>query len=192
MFGTGNPTGNVPLKLESFVMLGILAQQTWSPYAAGAGIGVLVCLSFLLSDRPLGVSTAYAKVSGLLEKAISRKTAENEFYQETVPRVDWVLMILPGVIIGAFLSAILSGQFHLSCVPGLWETAFGTNAALRILTAFIGGVILAFGARWANGCTTGHSISGTSQLSLSGILFTVCFFLSGIAAAFMLSRFIGV
>jgi uncharacterized membrane protein YedE/YeeE len=173
-------------------MLELLAQQTWSPYAAGAGIGILVCISFLLSDRPLGISTAYAKVSGLLEKALSHKRAENEFYRETVPRVDWILMILPGVIIGAFLSAILSGQFHLVWVPGLWETAFGTNAALRLLTALIGGIILAFGARWANGCTTGHGISGTSQLSLSGILFTACFFLSGIATAFVLSRFIGV
>ena len=55
-----------------------------------------------------------------------------------------------------------------------------------------GGIILAFGARWANGCTTGHSVSGTSQLSLSGILFTACLFLSGILTAFMLSRFIWV
>jgi hypothetical protein len=101
-------------------------------------------------------------------------------------------MILPGVIIGAFLSATLSGQFNLVWVPGLWETAFGTNAALRFFTALIGGIILAFGARWANGCTTGHGISGTSQLSLSGILFTACFFLSGIATAFVLSRFTGV
>jgi uncharacterized membrane protein YedE/YeeE len=182
----------MPLKQESFVMLDILAQQTWSPYAAGAGIGILVCISFLLSDRPLGISTAYAKVSGLLEKAITPKRAENEFYRETVPRVDWILMILPGVIIGAFLSATLSGQFHLVWVPGLWDTAFGTNAVLSFLTALIGGIILAFGARWANGCTTGHGISGTSQLSLSGILFTACFFLSGIATAFVLSRFIGV
>jgi len=173
-------------------MLELLAQQTWSPYAAGAGIGILVWLSFLLSDRPLGISTAYAKVSGLLEKAISPKRAENEFYRETVPRVDWILMILPGVIIGAFLSAILSGQFHLAWVPGLWETVSGTHAALRFLTALTGGIILAFGARWANGCTTGHSISGTSQLSLSGILFTACLFLSGILTAFMLSRFIWV
>ncbi len=173
-------------------MLDILAQQTWSPYAAGAGIGILVCISFLLSDRPLGISTAYAKVSGLLEKAITPKRAENEFYRETVPRVDWILMILPGVIIGAFLSATLSGQFHLVWVPGLWDTAFGTNAVLSFLTALIGGIILAFGARWANGCTTGHGISGTSQLSLSGILFTACFFLSGIATTFVLSRFIGV
>jgi len=107
----------MPLKQESFAMLDILAQQTWSPYAAGAGIGILVCISFLLSDRPLGISTAYAKVSGLLEKAITPKRAENEFYRETVPRVDWILMILPGVIIGAFLSAILSGQFHLVWCP---------------------------------------------------------------------------
>ncbi len=96
-------------------------------------------------------------------------------------------MILPGFIIGASLSAILSGQFHLSWVPGMWEMAFDGYAALRFLPAFFGGIILAFGARWANGCTTGHGVSGTSQLSLSGILFTACFFLAGITTAFVLS-----
>jgi len=173
-------------------MFDVFFQPTWSPYAAGAGIGVLVYISFLLFDRPLGISTAYAKVSGLLEKAISPKRVENEFYRETVPRVDGVLMILPGVIIGAFLSVILSGQFHLFWVPGMWETAFGANAVLRFIAALAGGIILAFGARWANGCTTGHSISGTSQLSLSGILFTACFFLAGIMTAFVLSWLFGV
>jgi uncharacterized protein len=173
-------------------MLEILTQATWSPYAAGAGIGILVCVSFLLSDRPLGISTAYAKVSGLLEKAVSPKRADSEFYRETVPRVDWVLMILPGIIIGACLSAFLSGRFHLSWIPRMWETALGGNPALRFTVALAGGIILAFGARWANGCTTGHGISGTSQLSVSGILFTACFFLSGIATAFVLFRVIGV
>lgn len=173
-------------------MLEILTQATWSPYAAGAGIGILVCVSFLLSDRPLGISTAYAKVSGLLEKAVSPKRADSEFYRETVPRVDWVLMILPGIIIGACLSAVLSGRFHLSWIPRMWETAWGGNPALRFTVALVGGIILAFGARWANGCTTGHGISGTSQLSVSGILFTACFFLSGIATAFVLFRVIGV
>jgi hypothetical protein len=172
-------------------MFDVFFQPTWSPYTAGAGIGILVCISFLLSDRPLGISTAYAKVSGLMEKAISPERVESELYRETIPRVDWVLVILPGVIVGASLSAILSGQFHLFWVPGMWETAFGANAVLRFIAALAGGIILAFGARWANGCTTGHGISGTSQLSLSGILFTACFFLAGITTAFVLSRLIG-
>jgi hypothetical protein len=46
---------------------------SWSPYIVGAGIGVLIWTSFLLSDRPLGCSTAYAKTAGMVESAISQK-----------------------------------------------------------------------------------------------------------------------
>ena len=96
-------------------MSGILFPATWSPYAAGAGIGVLVCLSFLLCNRPLGASSAYVKARGLLEKAVDPHLEEKKEYdREIPPRVDGVLMLLPGIIIGAFIAAVLSGQFHLS------------------------------------------------------------------------------
>ena len=173
-------------------MLEALFQATWSPYAAGAGIGVLVCFSFLLCDRPLGASSAYMKARGLLERAVDPHLEEKkEFYREIEPRVDGVLMILPGIIIGACISAVLSGQFHLSWVPALWAAAFGDNAMVRLIGAFGGGIILAFGSRWAGGCTSGHGISGTSQLSLASILSTACFFIGGIATAFLIFHFPG-
>ena len=49
---------------------GLLAMKSWSPYLAGAGIGILSWFAFLLSDHPLGVSTAFAKTSGMIEKAV--------------------------------------------------------------------------------------------------------------------------
>jgi uncharacterized protein len=174
-------------------MSGILFPATWSPYAAGAGIGVLVCLSFLLCNRPLGASSAYVKARGLLEKAVDPHLEEKkEYYREIPPRVDGVLMLLPGIIIGAFIAAIISGQFHLSWVPGLWSTTFGDNAIIRLIAAFAGGIILAFGARWAGGCTSGHGISGTSQLSLASIVSAACFFIGGIVAAFVIFHVAGV
>ncbi|ABS55142.1 protein of unknown function DUF395, YeeE/YedE [Methanoregula boonei 6A8] len=175
-------------------MFDMLFAPTWSPYIAGAGIGILVCLSFLMCNRPLGTSSAYAKAWGLLEKAVDPAVEEKkEFYREEIPpRVDGVLMLLPGILIGAFLSAALSGQLHLSLVPLLWAGAFGNNAILRVVVAFLGGIVLAFGARWAGGCTSGHGISGTSQLALSSIVSAACFFIGGIITAFLLFHGSGV
>jgi hypothetical protein len=133
------------------------------------------------------------KARGLLEKAVDPHVEEKkEYYREIAPRVDGVLMILPGIVIGAFISAVLSGQFHLSWVPGLWSATFGDNAIVRVLAAFAGGIILAFGARWAGGCTSGHGISGTSQLSVASIVSAACFFIGGIAAAFVIFHVVGV
>lgn len=174
-------------------MMEFLMQASWSPYIAGAGIGVLSCLALVLADRPLGCSTAFVKARGLIGRIINReKTDKTEYYQEIVPRVDWALMIIPGIIIGAFLSSVLSGTFRLVWVPALWVSVFGESAVIRVLVALAGGILLGFGARWAGGCTSGHGISGSIQLSLASMVTAACFFAGGIAVAMLLYRVIGV
>ena len=174
-------------------MLSILTAVSWSPYLAGAGIGVLSCLALVLADRPLGCSTAFVKARGLIGRAINReKTEKMEYYQDIVPRVDWALMIIPGIIIGAFLSSFISGTFHIVWIPSLWGSVFGENAILRIIVALTGGILLGFGARWAGGCTSGHGISGSIQLSLASMITAACFFAGGIAVAMLLYHGIGV
>jgi uncharacterized protein len=173
-------------------VLELLTLATWSPYLAGAGIGILSCLAFLLSDRPIGCSTAFVKARGLIGRAVNaEKVAAMDYYREIVPRVDWPFMIIPGVILGAYISVTLSGQFHLMWVPGLWDQTFGPNPFLRVVVALAGGILLGFGARWAGGCTSGHGISGSIQLSLASMVTAACFFAGGIAVAMLLFRVIG-
>jgi uncharacterized protein len=174
-------------------MFGIFTQAAWSPYLAGAGIGILSCLALVLADRPLGCSTAFVKARGLIGKMISKeKTGTMEYYRNIVPQVDWAFMIIPGIIIGAFLSSSLSGTFHVVWVPLMWVSVFGDNAVIRVIAALAGGVLLGFGARWAGGCTSGHGISGSIQLSLASMVTAACFFAGGITVAMLLYRVIGV
>ncbi len=172
-------------------MFEYFTQVIWSPYVAGAGIGVLSCLAFLLADRPIGCSTAFVKARGLIGKAINpEKTEKKEYYREIIPQIDWAFMIIPGIIIGAFISAIISGQFHVFWVPRLWGETFGYNPVIRIIAALAGGILLGFGARWAGGCTSGHGINGSIQLSLASIITACCFFIGGIATALLIFRVI--
>jgi uncharacterized membrane protein YedE/YeeE len=174
-------------------MLEFLIMARWSPYIAGAGIGIVSCLAFVLADRPLGCSTAFVKARGLIGKIFSaEKTMAMEYYREIVPRVDWPFMIIPGIIIGAFLSSYLSGTFHVLWVPALWESVFGGSILLRLAVALAGGILLGFGARWAGGCTSGHGISGSIQLSLASLITAACFFIGGIAVAMLLYGVVGV
>jgi hypothetical protein len=171
-------------------MIEWFAMASWSPYIVGAGIGVLIWTTFLLSDRPLGCSTAYAKSAGMVESAISRKNAEQMlYYQKFPPRVDWQWILIIGVIGGAFLSAYLSGTFTILIVPPVFAEAFGTNAILRSAVALTGGLLMGIGARWAGGCTSGHGISGTLQLSLASWVAAICFFAAGILVAGLLFGF---
>lgn len=173
-------------------MIDWLFQEQWSPYIAGVGIGILCWCAFLLSDKALGCSTAYARTSGMIERLFrGSKVAEKPYYQTYTPTVDWEWMLVLGIIIGAFLSSVLSGLFTVQWVPSIWAATFGTNFSLRWIVALTGGILLGFGSRWAGGCTSGHGISGTLQLAVSGWVAFVCFFAGGVATAFVMFTLIG-
>jgi uncharacterized membrane protein YedE/YeeE len=88
-----------------------------------------------------------------------------------------------GIILGAFLAAYSGGEITARWIPSLWEERFGSSEALRLGVAFIGGVVMAFGARLAGGCTSGHGISGALQLSVGSWIALMCFFAGGAVTA---------
>ena len=165
--------------------------KEWSPYVVGAGIGLLNCLAFLLSDRYIGCSKAFSDIFATAERLIKgSQIFEKPYYQKFVPRIDWFFMLVIGIIFGAVISAWLSGEFQAVWVPSLWESRFGANAFLRFIVALVGGICIGLGARWAGGCTSGHGISGTIQLVVSSWLAVMCFFVGGIITAILLFKII--
>lgn len=160
----------------------------WSPYLAGAGIGVLLCLSMLLSAKPLGCGVAFTTTAGMIEGLIKgrEKVSEKPYFQMFPLRIDWQWMLVAGIIIGAFISAMASGTFYISWVPYTFAQAFGYSPVLRVLTALIGGVLVGLGARWCWGCPSSHGISGIPQLSLASCIAVACMFAVGIATALLM------
>ncbi len=161
----------------------------WSPYLVGALIGLLSMATFYFSNKPLSVSTAYARLAGMVGNLISKGHTENlKFYQDKKPKVEWGVMLVFGMLLGAFIAAATGGDFAAAWVPAMWENRFGPDVALRLGVAFLGGVVLAYGARLAGGCTSGHGISGALQLSVSSWVALACFFIGGVATAMLLYR----
>ena len=159
----------------------------WNPYMVGGLIGLLSMATFYFSNKPLGVSTAYARLAGLLGYFFSKPYIDSlKFYQDEPPKIDWEVMLLFGVVVGAFLAAFSGDEFKVSAVPVLWESHFGDSVSLRLAVAFVGGVIMAFGARLAGGCTSGHGISGTLQLSVGSWLALAAFFAGGVVTAMVM------
>ena len=164
-----------------------LTEVRWSPYAAGIGIGVLSWFTFLISGKPLGCSTSFARSAGMIEKLLRGGRVPTKLYfQENPPVVDWQWMLVAGMVIGAFLSSAISGDFQWQWIPPRWEAAFGADRMIRIGVALIGGILLGFGSRWAGGCTSGHGISGTMQLALSSWISAICFFVGGVLTAHLI------
>lgn len=166
------------------------AGAAWSPYLVGALIGVLSMLTFYFSNKPLGASTAYARVAGMLGNAVApRHTSSLKYFQDNKPAVDWEVMLVAGAILGGFLAAWTGGEFAMEGLPPMWAARFGQDSLVpRLASALLGGVLVAFGARLAGGCTSGHGISGALQLSVGSWIALLCFFAGGIATAMLMYR----
>ena len=160
----------------------------WSPYLVGALIGVLSMLTFYFSAKPLGASTAFANVTGLIGRLIApRHTGSLQFYADRkTSEIGWEVALVIGVILGAFLAAWSGGEITGRWLPPMWAERFGESVWLRMAVGFLGGGLMAFGARMAGGCTSGHGISGTMQLSVGSWIALLGFFAGGIATAMIL------
>lgn len=157
----------------------------WSPYLVGALLGVLSWLTFYFSDKPIGASSFYATVAGLLGKFVAKKHTEKlAYYKSNPPVVDWEFAFVVAAVGGAFLAAFTGGEITGEWLPPMWEARFGEGTiGLRAAVATLGGALMAFGARLAGGCTSGHGISGTLQLNVGSWIAVICFFVGGIAVA---------
>lgn len=164
-----------------------LGKKAWSPYLVGVGIGVLSWFAFWSADHPLGITTAFEHTAALGIEAVAPGFAEsNSYYQDNSPKIGWEWMLVVGVFIGSLFSSFSSGDREPLLVPSMWQQRFGTSVGLRLTVAFFGAALMMFGARLAQGCTSGHGISGNLQLAASSWLFSITFFLVAILTAFLL------
>lgn len=156
----------------------------WNPYLAGALSGLVSIGSIWFVGKYFGASTTFVRTAGMVEKWFSpEKVASMPYFIKEMPVIDWQWMFVIGIALGAFLAAVFSGSFRWRAVPSMWQNRFGSAILPRAGIAFIGGILAMFGARLADGCPSGHGLSGVLQLSVSGFIALVCFFAGGLITA---------
>ncbi|SEA46108.1 hypothetical protein SAMN05660420_02147 [Desulfuromusa kysingii] len=162
----------------------------WSPYIAGAFVGVLAVLSVLVTtvilDKPkyIGASTTFVRAVGFVEQVVSSEhVAENAYFMSKKIKVDWQMLFVVGIFAGSLISSRMGKTAKIEMVPPIWRERFGPSIVVRGVGAFIGGIILMFGARMAGGCPSGHGMSGNMQLAVSGLLALGFFLLGAIITA---------
>ena len=151
------------------------------PWHAAAILALLNLAAYLASGWPIGLSTAYAKFGAMLETLLTpQHAAQLEYFQRPSlmavieghtltggggPQLDLIFFtetaLLCGVLAGAFLTALRLGEFRIYGLPP-WRQG---------LAAFGGGMLLALGARLANGCNIKHLLGGLPLLSIQSIVF---------------------
>lgn len=156
----------------------------WNPYIAGALSGFVSIFSVWITGKYLGASTTFVRTAGMIEKVFGpERVSKMEYFIREVPKVDWQWMVVLGIFLGAIIASVSSGSFRMQAIPDMWQSRFGSSVRYRAAFAFLGGVIAMFGARMADGCPSGHGLSGALQLSVSGFIALAFFFIGGIISS---------
>ena len=104
-----------------------MRSRVWNPYIAGALAGILLVLSVLVAGHFLGASTTFARGASVIEKAVGIDPSQFEYFTTKKGKYgpgslpNWQLLFVVGIIIGAFISSRLSGEFRIQTVPALWH-----------------------------------------------------------------------
>jgi uncharacterized membrane protein YedE/YeeE len=167
-----------------------LTATAWSPYAAGILIGLLQIPAFLLINTALGASSSYVTITAHLASVLDPAAAQMDYFAKHMAGAKnwWQVAMVVGIALGAALSAWLSGN-RRGDMSFVWPRALGvTSLTARLPLAFVGGFLLLLGARIADGCTSGHGISGIAQLSIGSFIAVAAMFVGGIATAALMRR----
>lgn len=164
-----------------------LRDKTWSPYAAGVLLGLVVAFSEVICGRPLAASGAFDKLAAYPGRWLF---PTSQYYGHVMsPGITWQVWLIVGVIAGSFASSKLSGEARLRWLPDTqWQPRFGTSRTLRLVIAFSGAVFVQLGAGIAGGCTSGLAISGGAALAPAAFLFMAGMFAGGIPTAWLWYR----
>ncbi|MGB8648136.1 MAG: YeeE/YedE thiosulfate transporter family protein [Anaerolineae bacterium] len=169
-------------------MIALLKKKEWSPYLAGALLGLVYIFSVAIAGTVPGASGAFENLAGMIAQAVAPALANNTYFKFVMPPgISWEVILLVGIFAGAFVSAKLSGDFKIAAVPDeQWRRVFGPAVWKRWLVAFVGGIILEIGAGIAGGCTSGLAIGGGIFLAPAAFIFIAGMFLAGIPTAMLM------
>lgn len=157
-----------------------------NPYLAGVLLGVTLLASYLVLGAGLGASSGIARVGAYCELTLTpARTLASKYFGNwgEQPLQYYLVFMLAGVFFGGLISAVLSNRCRVTLERGATCTP-----KMRLLFAFCGGVLAGFASRLANGCTSGQALSGSAVLLTGSLLFLVCIFVGGYAAAWFVRR----
>ncbi|KQB41856.1 YeeE/YedE family protein [Flavobacterium daejeonense] len=172
-----------------------LIYHTWSWYISGFLIG-LVMLSLIFFGKNFGMSSNLRTLCSLA--GAGKKVP---FFDWDWKSQRWNLAVVAGAMLGGFVAThYLSDASNVAINPKtieqlqtmnidapngkLMPDALFSNQVFEspksILILIIAGIMIGFGSRYAGGCTSGHAISGLSNLQLPSLKAVIGFFIGGL------------
>lgn len=172
--------------------------QTWHWSISGFIIGMIM-LSLIYFGKAFGMSSNLRSLCSMT--GIGSKVP---FFDWDWKGQKWNLIVVIGAMIGGFVAShFLNDISNVAINPKtiekltllgidapngklLPDTLFATSifeSPKMILILVLGGIFIGFGSRYAGGCTSGHAISGLSNLQIPSLKAVIGFFIGGLLMA---------
>ncbi len=143
-------------------------------YVAGPLIGLFVPFFLLFGSKMFGISSSFDYICSVIFPGSNK-----ENITDFVNKNRWKFYFVIGITIGGWIANFLLSETPEKFLPESYHSLLGYVQLLA------GGILVGFGTRYANGCTSGHSITGISTLQKSGIIATIFFFVGGLIMTFL-------
>lgn len=175
-----------------------LLSQTWHWSISGFLIGIVMLL-LLYFGKTFGMSSNLRSLCSMT--GIGKKVS---FFDWDWKSQRWNLVVVAGAMIGGFIAVqFLHDESNVSLNPKTIEqlnlmgidepngkllpnSLFENSSPKMIFILIIGGILIGFGSRYAGGCTSGHAISGLSNLQIPSLKAVIGFFIGGLIMAHLL------
>ena len=157
-----------------------------NPYVAGVLLGLVLLASFLILGAGLGASAGIARIGAYLESCVvSEHVLSGGYFGKwgARPLRYYLVFMLAGTFLGGLFSALLANRAQVKL-----ERGAKASRGLRVVLALIGGVLVGFASRLGSGCTSGQALTGGALLLTGSLVFMVCIFAGGYAAAWFVRR----
>jgi len=160
-----------------------------NPYLGGTLLGIVLFLAYFITGGGLGASSGLNHVQVAVLHFFAPAHVDRVGYMAEIGggsrnalNYSGVFMLL-GTLLGGALAGWFSGRLR-------WEIRKGPqiSSSTRLALAFLGGLIMAYGARMARGCTSGQALSGGAVLSAGSFAFMFAVFGGAYALAWSLRR----
>ncbi|MBI3855687.1 MAG: YeeE/YedE family protein [Planctomycetes bacterium] len=161
-----------------------LLTSPWPWWVAGPAIGLYVTAFAAATGNGVAVSGAFGA-------ACSRLVPSLSFFRKSTFTERWRVPFLLGMPLGGLAGAALAGKWGIVTSMGAFDTVFSSRTDVKLAVLFVGGFLVGFGARWAGGCTSGHSIMGIAQGQKASLVATAGFMAAGVLAANLLFHVLG-
>ena len=159
------------------------------PYLAGILLGVVLFSAFFITGSGLGASGGLNRLLVFVQDLVAPEHINRVPYLINLaggnrnPLDSWIVFLTLGTVAGGFISGWFNKRVK-------WETIKGPHISVhtRWFLAFLGGVLMGYGARFARGCTSGQALSGGAVLSVGSWAFMFAVFAGAYALAYFFRR----